>query len=65
MITIDFKKEAINLKESNEEYMGGFGGRKEEENDRCIIILKKIFKTTTTSLSQKQVWPKPCISDPD
>ena len=41
MITIDFKKEAINLKESNEEYMGGFGGRKEEENDRRIIILKK------------------------
>jgi hypothetical protein len=30
--TINGKKEAINLKESKEEYLGWFGGKKRKEN---------------------------------
>lgn len=31
------KKAVINLKEINEEYMGGFGGRKEGGSDRITL----------------------------
>lgn len=42
-ITIFKRPEAVNLKESKDRYMGGFGGRKEKRDDVSYNLKNKII----------------------